>query len=175
MKIEREIFFLRRGTTEEIALFDQIRIQIELAIHRVVWPEESSTFIINPTRLANGVVPIKKEFINYLKSKGWVTEKRFELVNGIGAGPIDAVYDTELGMIAVEWETGNISSSHRAINKMATAIIEDRLIAGILVIPIWNLAQYLTDRIGNFEEIEPYFPMWNNLNIKRGIDRRAHV
>jgi hypothetical protein len=27
----------------------------------------------------------------------------------------------------------------------------------------------LTDRIGNFAEIEPYFPVWKNLNISSGV------
>ncbi len=29
--------------------------------------------------------------------------------------------------------------------------------------------KYLTDRIGNFAEIEPYFPVWRNLAISEGV------
>src|SRR5450755_1956849 len=128
MKIDREVYFLKRGSNEENTLFDDVKKEVEKAIKRVVWPIGNSVFCINPVRKGNGVVPIKKEFIAYLKAHGWITEKSFELVDGIGAGPIDALLKTPLGSIAVEWETGNISSSHRAINKMATAIIEKNII-----------------------------------------------
>lgn len=36
-------------------------------------------------------------------------------------GKLDAVLYTDYGPVALEWETGNISSSHRALNKMALA------------------------------------------------------
>ena len=29
--------------------------------------------------------------------------------------------------------------------------------------------QYLTDRVGNFAEIEPYFNVWKNLQITKGL------
>ena len=28
---------------------------------------------------------------------------------------------------------------------------------------------YLTDRVGNYPEIEPYFPLWKALQVKEGI------
>ena len=31
---------------------------------------------------------------------------------------------------------------------------------GVLVLPTRKMAKYLTDRVGNFEEIEPYFRFW---------------
>lgn len=31
-----------------------------------------------------------------------------------------------------------------------------------MIVPCRNLAQYLTDRIGNYEELEPYFNFWLN-------------
>lgn len=43
------------------------------------------------------------------------------------------------------------------------------MIGGILIIPRKSLAVYLTDRIGNYEEIAPYFCLYQNLNIKNGI------
>lgn len=39
------------------------------AIGTVQWPENSDSFTLYPERKANGVVPIKKACINYLKSK----------------------------------------------------------------------------------------------------------
>ena len=68
---------------------------------------------------------------------------------------------------AVEWETGNISTSHRAINKIALGILQGKLVGGALVLPSGELYPFLTDRIGNFPEIEPYFPVWANLNYDR--------
>ncbi len=57
----------------------------------------------------------------------------------------------------------------RALNKMALAILQGNIIGGFLIIPIRNLAKYLTDRIGNYEEIEPYFQLWQNIGIKKGV------
>lgn len=85
------------------------------------------------------------------------------------AGAIDATLETKYGKIAVEWETGNISSSHRALNKMALGIIQKNIICGFLIVPIRKLAKFLTDRIGNYEEIKPYFPLYENIIVKEGI------
>ena len=70
---------------------------------------------------------------------------------------------------AVEWETGNISSSHRALNKMAIGIGDGILLGGTLVLPNRNLYNYLTDRIGNYEELLPYFPMYQVIKPENGI------
>lgn len=69
----------------------------------------------------------------------------------------------------MEWETGNVSSSHRAINKMVLGLVAKKCIAGVLVIPNMTLARYLTDRIGNIEEIRPYTPLWENLSVAEGV------
>lgn len=69
----------------------------------------------------------------------------------------------------MEWETGNISSSHRALNKIVLGIIQKQIIGGILVLPQRALARYLTDRVGNYEEIAPYLPMYANLAIEEGF------
>ncbi len=71
--------------------------------------------------------------------------------------------------IAIEWETGNISSTHRALNKMALGLVKNILSAGVLVLPSRELYRYLTDRIGNFDEIEPYIELWKSLNLNSGI------
>ncbi len=85
-------------------------------------------------------------------------------------GKIDAVKSLPNNrFFAVEWETGNISSSHRALNKMAIGLLDGILAGGILVLPSRNMYQYLTDRVGNFAEIEPYFPVWRNLQIHDGV------
>jgi hypothetical protein len=88
---------------------------------------------------------------------------------GSKPGCIDAAKIYPQGVVVVEWETGNISSSHRAINKMALGLVTKQSVAGVLVIPNMRLAQYLTDRIGNIDELRPYFPVWHNLSVQEGV------
>jgi hypothetical protein len=136
------------------------------AIDSVKWPDDSSTFIINPGKNSNGVKPIKERCVSFLKQNGWELEKPMNLGSRISPGPIDAVLNiSNYGYFAFEWETGNISSSHRALNKMALGLISKTLAGGILAIPSRELYYHLTDRIGNFAELEPYFPIWKSLNI----------
>lgn len=89
--------------------------------------------------------------------------------NGVGAGKIDAVRETDFGPFAMEWETGNISSSHRSLNKMALGIIQGTLAGGALVVPSRKLYTYLTDRVGNVRELEPYYPLWNHVLTCDGL------
>jgi hypothetical protein len=92
------------------------------------------------------------------------------IASRIKPGPIDAVKKLIDGrFFAVEWETGNISSSHRALNKMAVGLLDGMLAGGVLILPSRNMYQYLTDRIGNYSEIEPYFPVWRNLTVREGV------
>ncbi|MDI6824861.1 MAG: hypothetical protein QME93_08350 [Bacillota bacterium] len=72
-------------------------------------------------------------------------------------------------MFCVERETGNISSSHRAMNKMALGILRGLMAGGILILPTRQMYKYLTDRVGNFPELEPYFPLWQSLRVTRGF------
>ena len=55
------------------------------------------------------------------------------------------------------------------MNKMAVGLLDGVLAGGILVLPSREMYQYLTDRIGNYAEIEPYFPVWKNLQIQEGV------
>jgi hypothetical protein len=73
-----------------------------------------------------------------------------------------------LAPFAVEWETGNIASSHRAMNKMALTLKQGRIAGGVLVLPSRALYRYLTDRMGNYEELEPYFGLYTDLEVDRG-------
>ncbi len=74
---------------------------------------------------------------------------------------MDAAYGTDKGFFCVEWEAGNISSSHRSVNKIMMGMMQEVLIGGILILPDQDLARYLTDRIGNFRELSKYFPYWS--------------
>jgi len=88
---------------------------------------------------------------------------------GRGAGRIDAIKRVPQGIFALEWETGNISSSHRSLNKMAFGIAEGPLIGGALVVPSRALYTYLTDRVGNVRELEPYYRFWKRAIRKDGV------
>lgn len=64
--------------------------------------------------------------------------------------------------VAIEWETGNISSSHRSMNKLAIALATGKIQAGVLIVPSRNLYEHLTDRIGNIGELSGYLSRWYN-------------
>lgn len=167
MKLVTNKELISIGNINESPQYIAARAEISSAILSVSWADQHD-FIINPVKKGNGVVPIKTNFVSHLVKNSWEQEVRMSLVKGVNPGPIDAVKQTELGLIAVEWETGNISSSHRALNKLAVGILQKQIVAGFLVLPHKFLAQYLTDRIGNYEELEPYFTMYSNLNIDFG-------
>lgn len=79
-------------------------------------------------------------------------------------GSFDFVTRGEHGIrIAIEWETGNISSSHRSMNKLAIALRNGIIDAGVLILPSRQLYEHLTDRIGNIGELSGYLAMWEGL------------
>ena len=144
--------------------------EIKQAIRNVVWPVGASSFTINPISEGNGVKPIKNGFVAQLNADDWEPEVRATLSGELGPGKIDAIKHLPDGrLIAVEWETGNISSSHRALNKMVVGMLHERLIAGFLVLPERTLYPYLTDRIGNVQELRPYFAMWRKVAVASGV------
>jgi Restriction endonuclease BamHI len=67
--------------------------------------------------------------------------------------------------IAIEWETGNISSSHRSMNKLAIALASGLIEVGVLIVPSRELYEHLTDRIGNIGELSGYLSMWESLKV----------
>lgn len=176
----------------------QILDAIKFSVKQAEWPisthplHKPGKFFVYPesgkkSGMGNGVVPIKLRPMACLSSAGWELEKRWEVgskapahsppfpgrrsAKGSRPGDIDAAKSFPEGLVVVEWETGNVSSSHRSLNKMALGLVQEKCIAGILVVPNMLLAQYLTDRIGNVEELRSYFPMWKALepSIKNGV------
>ena len=118
------------------------------------------------------MVPIKKPCIRRLRKLGWLTEKLPPLERGvIKPGDLDALFKCSAGFIGFEWETGNISSSHRAINKLLLTMQVGGLIGGFLVVPSDELKPFLTDRIGNIGELRPYLPLWSSIPIKEAVLR----
>lgn len=184
MKIAETVVLLQRGAFAQSAEWVDVRATIHLAIQQAEWPVGSGSFTIHPesgkkSGQGNGVVPIKAKPMKVLQDAGWKLEYPWEVATKAGVtadkrkgtrpGDIDAAKQFDQGLVVVEWETGNISSSHRAINKMALGLVAKKCIAGVLVVPNMKLAQYLTDRIGNIEEIRPYIPLWENLSVAEGV------
>ena len=102
---------------------------------------------------------------------GWTMEMPFPL-EGIRGGARFGAMDAAKNFgpdppFIVEWETGNISSSHRSMNKLALGLIEGAISGGVLVVPTHDFARYLTDRIGNARELQPYFPLWSAAKVSR--------
>lgn len=143
--------------------------EINEAIEATDWPHGSGIFSIYPESgkkkgEGNGVKPIKIPCMNSLSNSGWIIEKLPDIGSSVlGTGDLDALKHTSEGYLAFEWETGNISSSHRAINKLLLAMQETNTLAGFLVVPSNKLKPYLTDRIGNIGELVPYFPLWETI------------
>jgi len=140
--------------------------------------------------LRNGVRPLRDQFRRRLVSAEWRAEQPMELSEYFGklrkaglltsfvkypaateiikdellnenVGDFDFWFKTRNGFrTVVEWETGNISSSHRSLNKMCLALMGDLADAAVLIVPSTKLYPHLTDRIGNIRELQPYFYFW---------------
>ncbi len=178
MKIIKTEALISCGTFATSPQWTEIRSRLHEAIRRVDWPRGSGQFTIYPQSgkkrgEGNGVKPIKDGLINELTKQGWSAEGRLALRLDAAIehrpGGLDAVFETQAGPVALEWETGNISSSHRALNKMALGLLKGILAAGILVVPSRNLYRYLTDRVGNVGELEPYLDLWRALPCAGGV------
>lgn len=150
--------------------------EVKEAIKATDWPHGTGKFTIYPesgkkSGQGNGVKPIKIPCMQALEKKGWLTESLPNIGSSVlGTGDLDALKQTDEGYIAFEWETGNISSSHRALNKLFLAMQETNTLGCFLVVPSNDLKPFLTDRIGNIGELKPYFPLWKNLpSINGGL------
>jgi len=97
-------------------------------------------------------------------------------IAGPHPGAVDAIKTLpSRKLIALEWETGNISSSHRAMNKIVLGMLTGVLVGGVLIFPSRNFYRYLTDRIGNYQELEPYFPVWQSVGLRSGFLRVIEI
>jgi hypothetical protein len=177
MRWIEERALLEAGPFPQSAELAQTRADLQTAVLAAVWPIGAKDFSINPESgkkrgMGNGVKPIKDEVMRTLKVQfGWQLEwpSPIGTQGGRATGSIDAVKTLSTGQrYAIEWETGNISSSHRSVNKLALGIIQGVLLGGSLFLPTRDMYRYLTDRVGNFEELSPYFPLWSHLRVPDG-------
>lgn len=141
----------------------------------------------------NGVGYLRDRFLNHITSvERWRPEGKVDLTHSqiqpeirlypslepyrepitSDFGGFDLVTEGANGTkIAIEWETGNISSSHRSMNKLALALSAGIIQIGVLIVPSRDLYEHLTDRVGNIGELSGYLSMWENLKstVFRGL------
>jgi hypothetical protein len=141
----------------------------------------------------NGVVSIKNSFYRHLTEvEKWNKEDRLDFGKArqdlqvpltlypsgesykeplsTNFGPFDFATTGPNGIKAVvEWETGNISSSHRSINKLCICLNAGIIQAGVVIVPSRPLYVHLTDRIGNIDELSGYLSLWQSTKIR--VDR----
>ncbi len=197
MKVIQRRVLIDRGDFSASREWELVEKEILKGIRSVVWPPGSSAFTVldqsgKKRGEGSGVTRIKEDFIASLVSDGWKGESSIITEALRGTGPFDAarilpgakcdvkrtvgkngrvshrLNARDNRLFVVEWETGNISSSHRAVNKMALGLRGGAISGGALILPTRNLYRFLTDRVGNYPELEPYFPLWEALSIKRG-------
>jgi len=144
-----------------------------------------------PLTLRNGVPTLKMLFRQNLESAGWKSEEPlslkpyFEKIRSDktlaqvfrypeslaeaiqdplheGVGDFDFWLRSSEGFrTVIEWETGNISSSHRSLNKICLAFLGGLLDAAVVIVPSNKCNVHLTDRVGNIRELQPYFYFWS--------------
>jgi hypothetical protein len=143
----------------------------------------------------NGVGLLRKRFLEHIvKAENWTSEsqvlveqkvervrKTFALypsgesheeTEGAKFGHFDFLTTGRGGhKVAIEWETGNVSSSHRALNKLCICLEKGIISAGVLIVPSRLLYSHITDRIGNIFELNPYLPFWQNVGdtVNKGL------
>jgi hypothetical protein len=187
VKIVEMLDIVDAGRFSRTATWRRAHIEVTHAIEIADWPFGSGRFLLNPEprrdaqgridRHPNGVVPIKRPMLDHLKSCGWETETLpklpvgFEGKDVLATGDLDALLLDRNRYVGFEWETGNVSSTHRAINKLLDGMTRGTLNGGVLVLPMRAMQRYLTDRVGNFEEVAPYFEFWNRYPVPDGVLR----
>lgn len=142
----------------------------ELRSHKNVTIEvceaiKKAKIIIPPFKNGNGVKPIKHDVMEFLVKKGWTQERPMDL-EGMRAKPLDAYKEFKSLRVGLEWETGNISSTFRALMKLYKGLIEDKIDYGILALPSHEFYYYLTDRVGNIRELRPYLSVYQKIQVE---------
>lgn len=200
MKWLRTLVVFDRGDVVSTTDWQQIHKSYVRSIKSIDFPEGSKRLKLRRKLKRpdgqwnrNGVVYLKSRFLDHMvNAENWRAEVGFDLgKNRVPPdlrlypslkphrepitsefGGFDLVTTAPAGThVAIEWETGNISSSHRSMNKLAIALATGKIQAGVLVVPSRNLYEHLTDRIGNIGELSGYLSMWKDLEarVERGL------
>ena len=196
----RTILVFDRDNIANTQDWDEIHTSYVNAIKGIDFPENTGTFTlrrksrhpITKKWRRNGVGYLKSCFLQRMREEGWRSEAQWDIEHltwqpelrlypsfashrepiTSSFGNFDFLTETESGLhIAIEWETGNISSTHRSLNKLVIALKAGKVDAGVLILPSRNLYEHLTDRIGNIGEISPYLNFWNSVapTVPRGL------
>lgn len=174
LKIVQEVSLISCGHFAKSKEWATARRKLHAAVKKVEWPKGSGKFTIYAEKgkergKGNGVKPIKNGLMIDLEAAGYELEGTAVLEGNRRFGRFDALLRTTRGPAVVEWETGNISSSHRSLNKMALFLMERKIIAGTLIVPSRPMYEYLTDRVGNMKELEPYIEFWRRMPCDEGV------
>jgi len=196
----RTIVLFDQGTLAQTDDWRAVHESLVRAVVSIDFPEGAKSLTLRKkTRIGksqwrrNGVKYLRTRFLNHMVDyEGWTQEKQVAIEHlklqptlktypdlndyqepiTSGFGHFDFMTETDAGLkIAIEWETGNISSSHRSMNKLYIALSAGCIDAGILILPSRDLYQHLTDRIGNIGELSPYLTMWKKIGslVERGL------
>lgn len=200
MKWLRTLILFDKGGVISSADWDTVHGSYVRAIQSIDHPEGSARLSLRPkVRLPNGqwqrngVGYLRSRFLEFMRDKErWQPEANVDLTRDrrqpaiqlypslesyrepitSDFGGFDFMTTAANGTrIAIEWETGNISSSHRSMNKLAIALTNGVVEVGVLILPSRNLYEHLTDRIGNIGELSGYLSMWEGLKsvVERGL------
>jgi hypothetical protein len=201
LKLLKTIVLFDHGSVCSTPAWQAIHASLSRSVDAIRFPPGSDGLVLTKKRrgpdkkwLRNGVGYLKKSFFDHLVAvEKWTAEADFtkDLEHSAARvhhypdmerlveepvtnafGPFDFVTHGTSGVrVAIEWETGNISSSHRSLNKLCIAIRRAKVQAGVLIVPSRDLYDHLTDRIGNFSELTPYLSFWQDVGslIERGL------
>jgi len=200
MKWLRTLVIFDQGNVVSTSDWEMIHESYVKSIQSIDFPESSGSLTLRRKKKRpdgqwnrNGVVYLKRRFLDHMvNNQHWNAEVGFDLGKDREPptvslfpnltpyqepitsefGDFDLVTSTPKGIhVAIEWETGNISSSHRSMNKLAIALASGKIQIGVLIVPSRDLYEHLTDRIGNIGELSGYLSMWKDLgvNVKRGL------
>ncbi|PSG98338.1 restriction endonuclease [Thermoplasmatales archaeon SW_10_69_26] len=200
MRIDQAHTLIDEGDLSSTRVWRRARQDVLGAVEDVVWPPDNDEFVVYPEENANGVNPITEQFepnldalpdweetgrthLTTLLDRRGMLERTIEKVRPYFHDPqsflnspwFDGLKDVEIdgepGLIVAEWETGNISSSHRSVNRIMVGLVAGMIHGGFIVLPNRSLYHYLTDRIGNYRELRPYFVIWESLahKVENGV------
>lgn len=200
MRVLRTLVLFDQGNITTTSDWQNLHLSYSTSIASIDFPLGSGALTLrrkvrlpNGQTQRNGVGYLRSRFLSHMvQTQGWRNEGIVNLARDRDQSPIrlypsgeeyrepitsdfggfDFVTTAQNGTrIAIEWETGNISSSHRSMNKLAIALAHGLIEVGVLIVPSRNLYEHMTDRIGNIGELSGYLSMWEGLKttVTRGV------
>ena len=172
MNIRESITLSSRGDFVESAEWKKILFHIELAVEMMEWPEGTGKFIAYDKVHGNGVKGITEMFARNLAQVG-LSVKREHAIPDIGGdtpGDVDFIIETSGKPVAVEWETGNISSAYRSMAKLCEYLRDGSVSAAVMILgDRKSSTRYFTDRISSFDELKKHRPRYASYEYEEGV------